>query len=99
MCGQELLGEKYSRHTLYHTFHTKLKSIAPLVKNAGKVTQCCMLDKSSVNVIPDLPEQLACGWNSCTVSREAREVYVSARSREGDYVMKLKIIKLILVMN
>ena len=68
-CGQQLPADfdKFTRHSLYHTFHTKLKSIAPLVKKASKLEHNCMLDRASVNLIPDLPEQFICGWEDCKV--------------------------------
>ena len=56
----------FIRHVYFHTFHTKIKSIGSIIIKKDKLNPC-MLDSSSRNMIPDLPERFHCGWEGCKV--------------------------------
>ena len=59
--------QQFTRHVLYHGFHSKLKSNGAHVLHASKVAVECMLDTASRNMIPELPETFACCWKDCEV--------------------------------
>ena len=68
-CGLDALGEfvELVRHVYFHAFHVKIKSIGMslILKNQ---LRGCLLESVSRNMIPELPDQLQCGWVSCEVS-------------------------------
>ncbi|KAL5020417.1 hypothetical protein ScPMuIL_003309 [Solemya velum] len=65
-CGSQVVGSylDFLRHAYFHVFHVKIKSIGSyLINKTG--TRGCLLDNSSRNLIPELPERLLCGWKHC----------------------------------
>ncbi|CAH1793121.1 unnamed protein product [Owenia fusiformis] len=63
-----------NRHFFFHCFHTKLKCLGMLMV-LQKNLQGCLLDPQSRNMIPELPEELQCGWRNCGIVIENPEYF------------------------
>lgn len=74
-CGH-LAGttQEYILHVNFHAFHTKIKCLgANLLLRKG--LKSCLLNGSSRNLIPELPDSMICGWANCAVVFNNPELY------------------------
>ncbi|XP_060083893.1 histone H4 transcription factor-like [Ylistrum balloti] len=90
-CGTEVQGENYDfyRHAYFHCFHVKIKCIGSLIINKLGMDNC-LLDTHTLNLIPELPERLQCGWYMCEAIVDNPEMFYRHVDNHADNCQEQK---------
>ncbi|XP_074652656.1 histone H4 transcription factor-like [Tubulanus polymorphus] len=62
------------RHISFHAFHVKIKCRGANMILKAQV-QPCKMDNQCRSLIPELPEQLICGWTYCGITENCPETF------------------------
>ena len=68
-CSWEISSnkEQYTRHVMFHAYHSKLKCLGAfeiILENANQ----CKLDLENQDLLPDISDAFQCKWESCGMS-------------------------------
>ncbi|ESO83396.1 hypothetical protein LOTGIDRAFT_73260, partial [Lottia gigantea] len=68
-CGAQIIGNlsDFNRHVYFHAFHVRIKCLGRALCISAGCTDGCSTDGLSRNSIPELPENLICGWKDCEI--------------------------------
>ncbi len=68
-CSWEVRGEheEFSRHVMFHAYHSRLKCLGAFEMLIGNANQC-ELDADTQDLLPNVSQPFLCKWESCGLS-------------------------------